>query len=414
MLTLRLVRRFGTRSHLAATAAAKGDIASLGAGNTSNKALVSKRKRVQVVEPALFRLKKEKNPEKLFQLFKENAHNNIVIENRYVFEDTVSRLAGAGRFDYIENLLEHQKTLPQGRREGFVVRIIMLYGKAGMIQKAVKTFYDMHLYGCPRTVKSFNAALKVLTQSRDLEAIESFLWDVPERFSIDIDILSVNTVISSFCEMGTLEKAYLFMVEMEKLGITPDVFTYTILISAFYKANRWQIGDGLWNLMVRKGCMPNVATFNVRIQFMVNMGFAWEANKLLQLMKRIGITPDEATYNLVIKGFFLAENLPMAKKIYSVLHLAGFKPNSRIYQTMIHYLSKAGEFDLAYSMCKDSMKNNWFPSLDIIKKILEGLCKDGTEEKMGKARFLVILAKKKRPPFSEETLNVMRSIIART
>lgn len=405
MLTLRLVRRFGTRSRLAAVS---------GAGNTSKKALVSKRKSVKVDEPALFRLKKEKNPEKLFQLFKENAHNKIVIENRYVFEDTVSRLAGAGRFDYIEILLEHQKTLPQGRREGFIIRIIMLYGMAGMIQNAIKTFYDMHLYGCPRTVKSFNAALKVLTQSHDMEAIESFLWDVPERFSINIDILSVNTVIISFCSMGILEKAYLFMVEMEKLGISPDVFTYTILISAFYKVNRWQIADGLWNLMVRKGCMPNVATFNVRIQFMVNMRFAWEANKLLQLMKRIGITPDEVTYNLVIKGFFLVENLPMAKRIYSAFHGAGFKPNSRIYQTMIHYLCRAGDFDLAYSMCKESMKNNWFPSSDIIKNILEGLCKDGTEEKMGNARFLVILAKKKISPFSTETLNVMRSIIDRS
>ncbi|XP_055809910.1 pentatricopeptide repeat-containing protein At1g80150, mitochondrial [Solanum dulcamara] len=407
MLTLRLVRRFGTRSHLAAGS---------GAGNTSKKALVSKRKCVKKVdEPALFRLKKEKNPEKLFQLFKENAHNKTVIENRYVFEDTVSRLAGAGRFDYIENLLEHQKTLPQGRREGFIVRIIMLYGRAGMIQHAIKTFYDMHLYGCPRTVKSFNAVLNVLTQCHDLEAIESFLWDVPERFSINIDILSVNTVISSFCKMGILEKAYLLMVEMEKLaGITPDVFTYTILISAFYKVNRWQIADGLWNLMARKGCMPNVATFNVRIQFMVNMRFAWEANKLLKLMKRIGITPDEVTYNLVIKGFFLVENLYMAKRIYSAFHGAGFKPNSRIYQTMIHYLSRAGEFDLAYSMCKDSMKNNWFPNLDVIKNILEGLCKDGTEEKMGNAQFLVILAKKKIPPFSTETLNMMWSIANRS
>ncbi|XP_059317196.1 pentatricopeptide repeat-containing protein At1g80150, mitochondrial [Lycium ferocissimum] len=397
MLTLRLVRRFGTASR-----------------HTSNKALVSKRKSVKVDEPALFKLKKEKNPEKLFQLFKENAHNKIVIENRYVFEDTVSRLAGAGRFDYIENLLEHQKTLPQGRREGFIIRIIMLYGKARMIQNAVKTFYDMHLYGCPRTVKSFNAALKVLTQSHDLEATESFLRDVPEKFDINIDILSINTVISSFCEVGILDKAYLFMVEMEKLGIKPDVFTYTILISAFYRANRWQIADGLWNLMARKGCMPNVATFNVRIQFMVNMGFAWEANKLLKLMKRVGITPDEVTYNLVIKGFFRIENLEMAKRIYSALCGAGFKPNSRIYHTMIHYLSRAGEFDLAYSMCRDIMQKNWFPSSDTIKRLLEGLSKDGTEENMAKARFLIRLAKKKTPPFSADTLDMMRSIIARS
>ncbi|OIT02106.1 PREDICTED: pentatricopeptide repeat-containing protein At1g80150, mitochondrial isoform X1 [Nicotiana attenuata] len=409
MLALRLIRRFGTASHIAAATA----IASSGAaGKNSSKGLVSKRKPLKVDEPALIKLKKERNPGKLFQLFKENAHNKVVVENRFVFEDTVSRLAGAGRFDYIENLLEHQKTLPQGRREGFIIRLIMLYGKAGMTQHAVNTFYDMHLYGCPRTVKSFNAALKVLTQSRDLKAIESFLWDVPEKFSINIDILSVNTVISSFCEMGILEKAYLVMVEMEKLGITPDVFTYTTLISAFYKVNRWQIGDGLWNLMVGKGCMPNVATFNVRIQFLVNVGLAWEANKLLLLMKRIGITPDEVTYNLVIKGFCRAENLDMAKRIYSALCGTGFKPNAKIYQTMIHYLSRAGEFDLAYSMCRDSMQKNWFPSLDSIKKLLEGLCKDGTEEKMGKARFLIILAKKKIPPFSSDALNVMQSIIA--
>ena len=37
----------------------------------------------------------------------------------------------------------------------------------GVIKHAINTFYDMHLYGCNRTVKSFNAALKVLIQTRD-------------------------------------------------------------------------------------------------------------------------------------------------------------------------------------------------------------------------------------------------------
>uniref|UniRef100_A0A804J874 Pentatricopeptide repeat-containing protein n=1 Tax=Musa acuminata subsp. malaccensis TaxID=214687 RepID=A0A804J874_MUSAM len=82
--------------------------------------------------------------------------NGLVVENSFAFEDTVSRLAGAGRFDLIERLLEHQKTLPQG----FIVRIIMLYGKARMSDHALKTFYQMHLFGCPPTVKSFNATLE--------------------------------------------------------------------------------------------------------------------------------------------------------------------------------------------------------------------------------------------------------------
>ncbi|KAA8540479.1 hypothetical protein F0562_024602 [Nyssa sinensis] len=407
MLSLRLFRRFGTASHIA-DAIVSSDIS---ATSTTNS-VVSNRIQQPVTpeEPALVKLKAERDPEKLFELFKANAHNRLVIENRFAFEDTVSRLAGAGKFDYIENLLEHQKTLPQGRREGFIIRIIMLYGKAGMTKHAVDTFYDLHLYGCRRTVKSFNAALKVLTETRDLEAIELFLREVPWKFGIELDILSVNIVIKAFCEMGILDKAYLIMVEMEKMGIKPDVITYTTLISAFYKNNRYEIGNGLWNLMVRRGCLPNLATFNVRIQYLVNRGRAWDANELMRMMQYIRIIPDEVTYNLVIKGFFRAGYLEMAKRVYSALHGKGYKPNIKIYQTMIHYLCKGGDFDMAYTMCQDSMKKNWFPNVDTIYKLLEGLQKSG---KLGEAKFIMTLARKRVPPFSADQLRAMQSILSR-
>ncbi|KAL2234712.1 UNVERIFIED_CONTAM: Pentatricopeptide repeat-containing protein, mitochondrial [Sesamum indicum] len=410
MLSLRLVRRFGTAPHILATTA----IASSVEKASSVRSNVAKPSGVD--EPALIKLKNERDPEKLFNLFKANAHNRVVVENRFAFEDTVSRLAGAGRFDYIENLLEHQKTLPQGRREGFVVRLIMLYGRAGMTKHAVNTFCDMHLYGCKRTVKSFNAALKVLTQSRDLEAIESFLSDIPFRFGIELDVYSINIVIKAFCEMGILEKAYLVMVEMEKLGITPDVITYTTLIAAFYKVNRPEIANGLWNLMVLKGCLPNVATFNVRIQFLVSKGRAWEANKLLAFMRRhkkFPELPDEVTYNLVIKGFCRAGFSEMAMRVYSAFHNEGYKPNQKIYQTMIHYLCEAGDFDLAYSMCKDSMQKNWFPSVHTIYNLLEGLRKDGKLDKLDKAKYIYGLVVTRIPPFPAAQIETMKSILSR-
>ncbi|KAL3655482.1 hypothetical protein CASFOL_001268 [Castilleja foliolosa] len=396
MLTLRLIRRFCTIPHIVAT-----------------EIIQSAKEPIEISEPALIKLKNERDPDKLFNLFKANASNRLVVENRFAFEDTVSRLAGAGRFDYIENLLEHQKTLPQGRREGFIIRIIMLYGLAGMIKHAVNTFCDMHLYGCNRTVKSFNAALKVLTQSRDLESINSFLSDIPFRFGVKLDVYSVNIVIKAFCEMFFLDKAILVMVEMEKLGIKPDVITYTTLISAFYKANRVEIANGLWNLMVLKSCLPNVATFNVRIQFLVSKGRAWEANKLLAYMRRHKklpeFFPDEVTYNLVIKGFCRAGFYEMAMRVYSAFHDEGFKPNQKIYQTMIHYLCVAGKFDLAYTMCKDSMQKNWFPSVHTINNLLEVLKKDG---KVDKAKYIYSLAMKRKPRFSPAQIETMKSILS--
>ncbi|CAO2835184.1 unnamed protein product [Amaranthus hypochondriacus] len=361
-------------------------------------------------EPALIKLKKERDPDKLFKIFKENAHNSLVIENKYAFEDVVSRLAGARRFDYIEHLLEHQKSLPQGKREGFIVRIIMLYGKAGMIKQAIDTLYDMHMFGCRRTIKSFNATLKVLTQSHDLGAIKSFIEKVPLELGIELDVISVNIVISAFCGMGFLDKAYKVMVEMEKAGISPDVVSYTTLISAFYKHDCWEIGNGLWNLMVYKGCYPNVATFNARIQFLVNRGRAWQANDLLRLMEDLGMQPDEVSYNLVIKGFCRAGYFDMARRVFSALHGRGYKANVKIYQTMVHYLCKARDFDCAYSMCKQCIKKNWVLNVDTIYTLLRGLKSIG---KVQKANMILSLCQRRNPPFSARQLADFKAIVAK-
>lgn len=407
MLSPRLVRKLGTVSHIAASAIQSTEIAkSVGGSIVSNGATEP----LKFDEPALIKLKKERDPDKLFSLFKANAHNKVVFENRFAFEDTVSRLVGAGCLDYIENLLEHQKTLPQGRREGFVIRIIMLYGKAGMIDHAVNTFFDMDLYGCRRTVKSFNATLKVLTQTRNPEKIDSFLRDAPLKTGIRLDVYSLNIVIKAVCEMGTLDKAYIIMLQMENTGIHPDVITYTTLISAFYKVNHFHIGNGLWNLMVLKGCYPNLATFNARIQYLINSGRAWDAYKLVRLMNSLSIASDEVTYNLLIKGFFRAGFIDMAKKVFSHLHRKGLQPNIKIYQTMIHYLCKVHEFDMAFTMAKDIMIKNMFPSIETVHKLLEGLQKSG---EIDKARYLIALAKKRVPPFSPQHMGMMQSLLQR-
>lgn len=361
-----------------------------------------------ISEPAIVKLKAEKDPEKLFHLFKSNAHNRLVVENRFAFEDTVSRLAGARRYDLIEHLLEHQKTLPQGLREGFNVRIIMLYGKAGMPDHALQTFHQMHLFGCPRTVKSFNATLQVLSQARRFDDVHTFFIQCANKYGIVLDEISYNIVIKSMCEMGRLDSAYLVMVEMEKAGLKPDVVTYTTLMSAFYKHGRREIGDGLWNLMVLRGCSPNLATFNVRIQFLINRRRAWKGNDLTHLMCNAGIQPDEMTYNLIIKGFCMIGELEMAKRVFYAMHGRGCKPNSKIYQTMVHYLCEGRNFDLAFRLCKDSMEKNWFPSVGTIDKLLKGLMSTSKDRN---AREIMKLVKARIPSYSINEIKNFQGIL---
>ncbi|OAY75036.1 pentatricopeptide repeat-containing protein At1g80150, mitochondrial [Ananas comosus] len=367
------------------------------------------RKPPGVDQPALLKIKAEKDPERLFHLFKANAHNRLVVENRFAFEDTVSRLAGARRFDLVENLLEHQKTLPQGRREGFVVRIISLYGRAGMPDHALRTFDEMPLYGCTRTAKSFNATLKVLSQARRFDDIQIFFDEAPAKYGIELDKISYNTIIKAMCEMGRLDTAYLVMLAMQKAEPKPDVVTYTTLISAFYKHGRHEIGDGLWNLMKLRGCSPNLATYNVRIQYLVNRRRTWQANDLVRSMYVSGIKPDEVTYNLIIKGFFMMGELEMAKRVFYATHGRGCKPNSKIYQTMVHYLCKGKEFDLAFRLCKDSMERNWFPSVDTICRLLKGLVKISKDRN---AREVMKLVRGRVPSYSANDMKAFEDILS--
>ncbi|MED6120490.1 hypothetical protein PIB30_021356 [Stylosanthes scabra] len=396
MLSLRPTRRLCNFSSAAAAAA------------ITTESIAATPKSKPLLSPALDRLKSEHNPDNLFHIFNANATNPILVENRFAFDDTVSRLAGARRFDYIERLLDHQLHLPQGRREGFVVRIIKLYGKAGMTQQAIDTFYRMHLFGCRRTVKSFNAALLVLSTTKNYDYFVDFLETATQSFDIQVDIYSVNIAIKAFCDMGKLQQAYLFMLQVENRGLNPDSVTYTTLLSAFYRNKRWEIGTGLWNRMVLKGLMPSLATFNVRVQFLVCMRRAWDANDTMALMRRVGIAPDEATYNMVIKGFCRAGFIDMAKKVYDAFLEERHKPNSKIYQTMIHYLCKSGDFDQAYTMCKDSMQKNWFPNVDTICMLLKIL--KGTGQ-INRAKTILVLVRRRKPPFSSDHLSAMESML---
>lgn len=168
--------------------------------------------------PALEKLKAERDPEKLFHLFKANAHNRSAVENRFAFEDTISRFAGAHRFDYIEQLLEQQKALPQGRRDGFIIRIIMLYGKAGRPDHALKTFFDMHLFGCIQSVKSFNATLQNFYSNPEIRQDPyTFFIEIPKKYGLSPDGFTYNIVIKAFYEMACLTSAYLIMVGWKSL-----------------------------------------------------------------------------------------------------------------------------------------------------------------------------------------------------
>nr|DAD42496.1 TPA_asm: hypothetical protein HUJ06_000726 [Nelumbo nucifera] len=119
-------------------------------------------------------------------------------------------------------------------KEGFAIRLISLYGQSSMSEHACRTFGQLPELKCTRTVKSFNALLSACADSRNFDKADQIFRELPSRLSITPDLFSYNIMIRALCDRGSLDSALSFLDEMEKNGVGPNLITFNTLLNAFY------------------------------------------------------------------------------------------------------------------------------------------------------------------------------------
>lgn len=124
-------------------------------------------------------LYKEVKLKNVVEKFKKASDIDRFRKKTGIYEDTVRRLAGARRFRWIRDILEHQKQYSDISNEGFSARLISLYGKSGMTKHARKVFDEMPQRNCSRTVLSLNALLAAYLHSHKYDVVQELFRDLP-------------------------------------------------------------------------------------------------------------------------------------------------------------------------------------------------------------------------------------------
>lgn len=150
-------------------------------------------------------------------------------QKRFQYVTAIRQLTEAKHFSGIIDIIEHQKNCADIRNEGFVVRLITLYGQAKMDHHARKLFDEMPQLNCPRTVFSFNALLEAYFKSDKYDKIDSLFHELPPKLSIKPDLVSYNTGIKALCRAGLLDSSVYLMDEIENHGIKPNIVTCNTL-----------------------------------------------------------------------------------------------------------------------------------------------------------------------------------------
>ncbi|XVF27777.1 hypothetical protein REPUB_Repub14bG0138000 [Reevesia pubescens] len=328
--------------------------------------------------------------QKLANQFKKSCESEK-FRNSYkqAYANTVHRLAYAKQFSLIDDILQHQKKYKEISREGFVIRLIMLYGKAGMLEHAQKLYDEMPELKSERTVKSFNALLSACVHSKKFDNVGKLLEQLPEKVGIEPDLISYNTAIRALSEMGSMDSALSVVDTLEKKGLEPGIVTFNTLLGGFFSKGRIADGEKIWGLMERKNVVPDIRSYNSKLRGLIYVNKMLEAVKFLEEMKSKGMELDVRSYNALIKGYCNDGNLEQVKKWYSKLKKSCCLPDRVTYLTLVSFLCKKNEFEMAIELCKEAIDRKVIPGTTLIDKLLqESMIEEAIQlVELGKSRF---------------------------
>ncbi|KAF9610137.1 hypothetical protein IFM89_020269 [Coptis chinensis] len=344
------------------------------------------------VKSLVNKLSKQKNLTTLVENFKKCSEIRRFRSRHLVYEKTIGRLALAKQHSLVEQVLEHQKKFDDITKEGFAMRLISLYGKAGMFDHALKLFDELPELKCVRTVKTYNALLNASVASKKFDETEKLFRELSLKLSVEPDFCSYNIVIQAFIEMRKWENALSMLDEMERNGVEPNLITFNTLLNGFYRDGKFEDGERIWARMEESGIVPDIISYNVKLQGLVNVGKISEALELVEQLRNNVEKPNIFTYNVLIKWYGNNGNLDEAKSVYDNMLKSGIVPDWFTFEALIPCVCGKGEFGLALKLCEKSIGSNCHVSAGIVQVVVDGLVK---ESKVEEAKGLMEIAQSK-------------------
>lgn len=259
-----------------------------------------------------------------------------------------------------------------------------------MFEQAHKVFDEMPELKCDRTVKSFNALLGACVNSKKFHKVDELFRELQEKLGVKPDVVSYNTVIKAFCEMGKLEEVVSMVDEMEKNELKPDLITFNILLHGFYGKGQFVDGDKVWAKMENSNVVPDIRSYNAKLVGLVCEKKMAEAVELVGRLGSKGVEPDVHCYNALIRGYCKDGNLEEVKRWYGEWEKYDCAPDRATFATLIPFLCEKGELDWAFELCKGIIHRRRLVDGAMLQLVIDGLVK---ESRIEDAKKLAVMGK---------------------
>nr|VDD15284.1 unnamed protein product [Brassica rapa] len=222
------------------------------------------------------------------------------------------------------------------------------------------------------TPHSFFLMLHLLSQSRNLNAARNFLFSIEKRSngSVKLHPRFFNTLIKSYADAGLLHESLSLFHTMKEMSITPSPITFNTLLSILLKRGKTGMALDLFHEMRRTyGVSPDAYTFNILINGFCKNSMVAEAFRVFKDMR---FDPDLVTYNTIIDGLCRAGKVNTARNVLNGMVKRGVvPPNVVSYTTLVRGYCMKHEVDKALALFREIDEPNDVSFNTLIKGLSE-------------------------------------------
>ncbi|PKI46134.1 hypothetical protein CRG98_033467 [Punica granatum] len=192
--------------------------------------------------------------EEAVTLFRRIEDMGIVLDE-FLYATLIYGACKKGDYDFVFDLLDEMEK--KGISPGVITYNIVINGlcKVGRTSKA-----DEFSKGMLGDIVTYTTLLNGYIGEESIEGV----LETKKRFEetgLRIDTVMCNILMKASFLVGIFEEAYALYKRMEDIGLTPNAFTYCILIDGFCKAGRIDQALEIFDDF-RKSSIPSVACYN--------------------------------------------------------------------------------------------------------------------------------------------------------
>ncbi|WZZ80594.1 hypothetical protein YC2023_101166 [Brassica napus] len=287
------------------------------------------------------------------------------------------------------------------------------YYKVGNFKEAFGVKDHMESNGMFPTVEMYNtlisAAFKLCEHGKG--ELTDLVTELRAR-GLTPTVATYGALITGWCNIGTMDKAYATCFEMIEKGIAVNVNICSKIATSLFRLDKIDEACLLLHKLVdfdlllpgyhsfkeflepgattcvktqriadslpKKLLVPNNIVYNVALAGLCKARKVKEARKLFsELILREGFTPDEYTYTILIHGCAVDGEINEAFNLRDEMSVKGITPNVVTYNALIKGLCKSGNVDRAQRLLRKLPQKGITPNAITYNTLIDGLMKSG-------------------------------------